>query len=206
MLSLVLFERIFSITAKLSDLLQAEHLNYAAAAACIRATKETIQSLRCEEEWKKLWDEAVSMATNYGVAVESMRPRRNRRLPERLEDAVLTAETIGNRDAPVQEYRVQVYYSTLDTILEEMNSRFSDTNLSLLCAMQALLPTSDKFMDVDTLRPFLHHYEIDISEVQVEVMTAKDYCKIQRTSLSSFIMSTMNWFWVKHAFLDCFSP
>ena len=41
LLSLVLFERIFSITAKLSDLLQAEHLNYAAAAACIRATKET---------------------------------------------------------------------------------------------------------------------------------------------------------------------
>ena len=83
------------------------------------------------------------MATNYGVAVESMRPRRNRRLPDRLEDAVITAETIGNRDAPVLDYRVQVYYSTLDTILEEMNSRFSDTNLSLLCAMQALFPTSD---------------------------------------------------------------
>ena len=76
LLSLVLFEEVFSITAKLSDLLQAEHLNYAAAAACIRATKKTIQSLRCEE-WKKLRDEAVSMATNYGVAVESMRPRRN---------------------------------------------------------------------------------------------------------------------------------
>ena len=53
LLSLVILERIFSITAKLSDLLQAEHLNYVAAAACIKATKETIQSLRCEE-WKKL--------------------------------------------------------------------------------------------------------------------------------------------------------
>ena len=104
-----MFERIFSITAKLSDLLQAEHLNYAAAAACIRATKETIQSLRCEE-WKKLWDEAVSMATNYNVAVESIQPRRNRQLPEQLEDTVITAETIGNRDAPVLDYRVQVYY------------------------------------------------------------------------------------------------
>ena len=112
------------------------------------------------------------MATTYGVAVESMRPRRNRRVPERLEDAVITAETIGNRDAPVLDYRVQVYYSTLDTILEEMNSRFSDTNLSLLCAMQALLPTSDKFVDVDTLRPILQHYEIDTSEVQAVVKPA----------------------------------
>ena len=139
--------------------------------------------MRCEEEWKKLWDEAVSIATNYGVAVESMRPRRNRRLPERLEDAVITAETIGNRDAPVLDYRVQVYYSTLDTILEEMNSRFSDTNLSLLCAMQALLPTSDKFMDVDTLHPFLQHYEINASEVQVEVMTAKRLLQNSKSKL-----------------------
>ncbi|MCG8623664.1 MAG: hypothetical protein MJE68_16930, partial [Proteobacteria bacterium] len=65
---------------------------------------------------------AVSIATTYGVAVESMRPRRNRRIPEQLENAVITAKTIGNRDAPVLDYRVQVYYSTLDTILEEMNS------------------------------------------------------------------------------------
>ena len=77
LLSLIMFERIFSITAKLSDRLQAEHINYAAAAACIRATKETIQSLRCEEEWKKIWDEAVSMATEYCIAIESVRPRRN---------------------------------------------------------------------------------------------------------------------------------
>lgn len=138
--------------------------------------------MRCEE-WKKLWDEAVSVATNYGVAVESMRPRRNRQLPERLEDAVITAETIGNRDAPVLGYRVQVYYSTLDTILEERNSRFSDTDLSLLCAMQALLPTSDKFMDVDTLRPFLQRYEIDASEIQVKVMTAKRLLQNSKSKL-----------------------
>ena len=183
LLSLIMFERIFSITAKLSDLLQAEHLNYAAAAACIRATKETIQSLRCEEEWKKIWDEAVSMATEYCIAIESVRPRRNRRLPERFDDAVVTAETTGNRDKPVEEYRVQVYYSTLDTVLEEMNSRFSDVNLSLLSAMQALLPTSDRFLDVDTLHPFLQHYDIDVSEVQIEVMTAKRLLQNSKSKL-----------------------
>ena len=69
-----------------------------------------------------MWDEAVSMATEYCIAIESVRPRRNRRLPERFDDAVVTAETTGNRDKPVEEYRVQVYYSTLDTVLEEMNS------------------------------------------------------------------------------------
>ena len=37
---------------------------------------------------------AVSVATKYGLAVESVRPRRNRWLPEpeRLDDAIITAE------------------------------------------------------------------------------------------------------------------
>ena len=91
-----------------------------------------------------------------------------------------------------------MYYSTLDTVLEEMNSRFSDANLSLLSAMQALLPTSDKFLDVDTLRPFLQHYEINMSEVQVEVMTAKRLLQNLKSKLE-FIISTMNWL-LKHAF------
>ena len=46
--------------------------------------------------------------------------------------------------------------------------------------MQALLPTSDKFLDVDTLHPFLQHYEIDESEVQIEVMTAKRLAKLEK--------------------------
>lgn len=42
LLFLLLLERIFSLTANLSDLLQAECLNYAAAASLIKATKETM--------------------------------------------------------------------------------------------------------------------------------------------------------------------
>ena len=54
LLFLLLFERILSLTANLSDLLQAEHLNYAAAASLIKTTKETMQSLRYEAEWEKV--------------------------------------------------------------------------------------------------------------------------------------------------------
>ena len=126
-----------------------------------------------EEEWGKVWEEAHSMATKLDISIESPRPRRVRRLPARLSSVVVTAESTGSRSIPMDEYRVQIYYSMLDTITEEMNNRFSDLNLTLVGAMQALLPKSDKFLDVDTLVPFLEHYEIDVSEIRVEVMTAK---------------------------------
>ena len=50
LLSLFLFERIFNITNKLSNLLQSEKISYAAA-SCIRATKATLVNLRSEETW-----------------------------------------------------------------------------------------------------------------------------------------------------------
>ncbi len=50
LLSLVLFEKIFSITSNLSNLLQAEHLSYATVAACIKATKTTLFNLKNRRE------------------------------------------------------------------------------------------------------------------------------------------------------------
>ena len=107
LLSLILFEKIFSITAKLSYLLQAESLNYAGAAACITATKKTIQSLRTEGEWIKIWEEAVSLSEKHDIAVESLRPRRKQRLPGRY-DGTVVEETTGSRTVPVDKYRTDV--------------------------------------------------------------------------------------------------
>jgi hypothetical protein len=69
LLQLVFFEKIFSITSKLSDLLQAKKLNYAAAATCISATKTAILCLRSEDEWSKLLHEAKSLADKHSVNV-----------------------------------------------------------------------------------------------------------------------------------------
>ena len=58
--------------------------------------------------------------------------------------------------------------------MKEINQRFSELNLSLL---QALLPTSDKFLDVNTLHPFLQHYEIDEDEVRAEAPIAMKFLR-----------------------------
>ena len=56
------FDRVISITGNLSNLLQAKELNYAAAATCIEATKQTIIDLRNETVWKNIWQESVKLA------------------------------------------------------------------------------------------------------------------------------------------------
>ena len=172
----MLFERIFSITSKLSDLLQAEKLNYAAAATCISATKRAITSLREEDEWFRIWEEAKSMGDEHGVPVRvaRSRSRRSQSMTSRYNDSVVE-ETTGHGSIAVNDYRTHLYYRIIDIISEEMDNRFSDFNLTLLSAMQALLPGSQNFLDIHSLGPFLQHYCIDIDEARAEVATAKSF-------------------------------
>ena len=67
-----------------------------------------------------------------------------------------------------------------------MNDRFSELNLSLLKALEALIPNSDLFFDMSILTPFLSHYNINQRAISAEVATAKTYLhELQNPDLSS---------------------
>ena len=175
-LSLVLFERLFGITNNLSNLLQAEQISYTAAAMCITATKSTLSSLRSEVEWGKVWQEETSVAEKCDVSVTPLRPQRARRLPQQLDDSfVVESPIVTARDTSAQDYRTQVYYNTIDVLLQEMNNRFNELNLSLLKALEALIPKSDLFLDLSTLRPFLVHYTISETALVAEASVVKSF-------------------------------
>ena len=140
---------VFSITANLSNLLQAKELNYAAAATCIEATKQTIIDLRNETVWKNIWQESVKLAEKHDVDISPLRPRRTRRLPSQLSDSSVEGPP-PVESTPVSEFRSQIFYATIDTLLEEMNQRFDELNLTLLKSMQALVPNSSSFLHFDT--------------------------------------------------------
>ena len=184
LLSLILFERIFSITGNLSNLLQAKTINYAAAATSISATKTSLETLRSETEWKSIWDSAVELAGHQEITITPIRSRRQRHPPSLLSHSVIDTTT-GITPDPAMEYRTSVYYASIDTLLGELNRRFSETNLSLLKSLQSLVPTSASFLQVSSLSPFLHHYDIDIDGITSEVITAGGFLKEASPPLSS---------------------
>ena len=68
----------------------------------------------------------------------------------------MTVEGPSGESTPVSEFRPQIFYATIDTLLEEMNQRFNELNLTLLKSMQALVSNSSSFLHLDTLRQFLN--------------------------------------------------
>ena len=93
--------------------------------------KQTICDIRSETEWGKIWEEAVSMAEKHDVSYAShhSRPRRQQKLPQRYDDSIVH-ETTGRENIIqiIDEYRIHIYYSTLDIVLEELNWRFTEVN------------------------------------------------------------------------------
>ena len=116
-----------------------------------------------------------AFATHNGIEVEKERPKRLSRTPLVLQHSIITAQSTGNRETPVNHYRVQVYYQTIDSVLAEMRSRFSSLNMELLKAVDSLRPNSPHFLDTVLLAPFLQHYGIDLEEVNSECMNARNF-------------------------------
>uniref|UniRef100_A0A1X7VWZ2 TTF-type domain-containing protein n=1 Tax=Amphimedon queenslandica TaxID=400682 RepID=A0A1X7VWZ2_AMPQE len=173
LLSLILFERIFSISNNLSTLLQSQKISYAAAASCIKGTMLTIANLRSDDEWSQIWAQAVSMAEKCSITVTPLRQRRSNRLPKQL-DSFVVDSSVGTRPVnTTDEYKTQVYYATIDAIVEEMDERFSELNLSLLKSLEPLIPNSSSFLDLTVLKPVLNHYNISEAAIVAEVSTVK---------------------------------
>ena len=177
-LSLCLIDKLFSITGKLSDLLQSEQINYAAAATCIEATKTTSTSLRTESEWQKIYDTAVEIAESNNISIPLTQQRR--RAPPASLSSIAIQETTGMR-ANIGEYRTSIFYATIDSLIGELNSRFSETNIAILQSLQSLIPSSSSFFHV---LPFLNHYDINVDSITAEMAVAINFLK-EASPLSS---------------------
>ena len=67
-LCLFICEKIFGIVSKLSELLQAEKIDYYKAALQIEATISTFNTIRSDVWWNKLHDKAVAFANNHSIS------------------------------------------------------------------------------------------------------------------------------------------
>ena len=107
------------------------------------------------------------------------RPSRSSKMPGRLQD-YFTMETVGARHhnseaiqtssedvtlstedfdgGQKNSCRVSVFIVMIDNVLSEMNKRFGPLQNSFYSAIQALLPTSPRFLSHTTIEPLITHY------------------------------------------------
>ncbi len=78
--------------------------------------------------------------------------------------------TTGTRDnlSTSSEYKINLFYPILDTVLTELKTRFASCNLAIMKSIQSCSPHSKSFLDPNSLKPLIEHYRPSI-EKEIEV-------------------------------------
>jgi hypothetical protein len=161
---LVVYKKVFGVTARLSDLLQAKSIDLGNAAVAIQAVMDSFEKMRSDLDWTLLWEESLALFNHVCGNVEQPRSRRQRQPPFNLSNSVIN-ETIGTSlfrsDLSCENFRNDLYHPTLDNILEEMKTRFADINLSLMKSIDSLHPHSQHFLQIDLLESLQYNVPCD---------------------------------------------
>ena len=177
---LVTFDQVLSLTKGLSDVLQSTSLDLAKAANLVSATIESVQELRSDTQWQRVFAHLERIATHYGIDMTPISvARRVRHPPSRLEADFVVMSTTGVRNTSSSsrcisdEYKINFYYCIIDAVLFELNRRFDKKNQDIMLSLQACSPGSSNSLDITVLQPFIDIYNLNSEELMIEIPLVK---------------------------------
>ncbi len=159
-----------------------------------------MQSFRDDFVFKTLYTQVLEFCQENDIDVnEKARPRRQRQVPARFSDSIVTS-TIGHRDYidNEEQYRTTIYYPLIDSVLIELNHRFSSETIEILVSVSSLCPNNENFLNFEKLKPFALHLDIDVALLQNELNVLRPMMK--KKELSNII----ELYWELMAYRDAF--
>ena len=168
---LATFRRLLGDAKVLSDTLQSPSLDLAMALDLVSALKDSFQEYRKETFVDNLWKSIVDTATKCNIAIENAEKKRSQKVNSRLGGSVITS-TLGQRkcnDGDKDSFRRTIFYPIVDTILGELDRRFSKVNCEIMRGIQALNPKSTCFLQEEAVFRLGEMYESDSEDLSHEL-------------------------------------
>ena len=119
---------VLGITESLSQSLQKKDQDLLNAISIVKTTKNLIQEVR-DEGWNSLVENIFSFCETYGLTTWN------------LDDEFIEQKRKRSTKTIRQHLQVDRFYVVLDTLLQELNDRFNETNSELILCMACLDPT-----------------------------------------------------------------
>ncbi|CAF4531757.1 unnamed protein product [Rotaria sp. Silwood1] len=156
-----MMSEIYLITHILSKFLQHSNISLTDALAKVKVTIDSLQSLRDEHEFKRIWDESMKICIANNI--DESQERRKRKVPLRFGggDATTINSTIQD------QYRDQSFYAVLDSIVASIKERFDENNLSVVILCEKLFLTK-VFLIEDELKEVARFYHISYDDLRAE--------------------------------------
>ena len=160
---LKVLDTLLEVTNILSEYLQHEHINMREAKEVADSSILTLEGFRTDAKFNGFWTEACRAMADYDLQEPTL--GRSRRPPERIAEGSSSGDTFSDAK---QSFRV-TYYELLDVLVEELNSRFKDQEVSTLISMERIFVGAyrDTEPSEDSLKELAEFYQSDIDECRL---------------------------------------
>ena len=154
--------------------LQAKSLDTAKAVVLVETMIGSLKDMRMDDNSiDKLFSVADEQCKKCNISTE-MTQRRQRKIPRRLNDAVVL-ENVGHRTDinSKSTFRQDIFYCILDCMVAELERRFGDQSSMIMTAIQAFNPKDASFLDQSKLSGFIELYHGNAEDIAHEIYQLK---------------------------------
>nr|XP_036846579.1 zinc finger MYM-type protein 1 isoform X2 [Manis javanica] len=170
--------RVLSVTGILSKELQSEMIDIFSLSSKIEAIFECLSSERNDVYFKTIWDgaeEICQKVTCKGFEVERPSFQKRRKIQKTID--------LGNADSMVfptsteEQYKINIYYQGLDTILQNLNLCFSEFDYCKMKQISELLLKWNEPLNETTAKHIQEFYKLD-ADIIPELRFYRQYAKL----------------------------
>ncbi|XP_015750834.1 PREDICTED: uncharacterized protein LOC107330786 [Acropora digitifera] len=165
---LMVLKLILSNTDNLSRYLQGEQMDVITAKKTADAVVKTLSNCRNEESFTLMWSHADGIAQKIKIGIEGTQfTFRDAKVPQtrpsrRLQS--LTGETPAAANDSSQQtakdhFRTTVYYTSIDKVVSELQSRFEGNDQEVLCALGEIV--FSRSPSIDNIQTVSNFYGVD---------------------------------------------
>ena len=152
-IGICMLNKVLSHTTKLSDYLQGRKLDIRAARDNVQLTIDTLESLRCEEEFKLIWKAATAKADT----LQSLLAQDETSDHEFVEAKVpRSARWEGDT---MSFFRVTEYFPMLDKIINQLKFRFNNKESQIVYDLASVI--EDEEVSEEVVRKVAEYYDLD---------------------------------------------
>uniref|UniRef100_A0AAR2JDX2 HAT C-terminal dimerisation domain-containing protein n=1 Tax=Pygocentrus nattereri TaxID=42514 RepID=A0AAR2JDX2_PYGNA len=168
---LVIFQKLFSVTEGLHKYLQRESVDLAQAMQFKTAVHDALKNCRCSEKAMEIFDKTKTICSDLGIEEHTKGTQRKQK---KIEGYVVESPCGTRSDLSTGDLlRQRVFFPVLDRMLNEIEIRFSGARAQFMTGIQACHPSSEYFLNEESLRHLATHYRISLQPE--EVMVAKQF-------------------------------
>ncbi|CAF3659800.1 unnamed protein product [Rotaria sp. Silwood1] len=132
----------FLLTNILSKYLQKSDVSLIQALVQVKATVDSLESLRNENEFDRIWNTTVDLCDINNI--DGPCERRKRKVSIRLGDGDVVSTALAIKDS----YRINSFYAVLDVIRLSIKERFNENNINFYGMNYEQLRTEQRMYNV----------------------------------------------------------